>query len=164
MIARTTGFDPAKGDVLGKFILYFVCAGQQSAERLGYSPLPTNLVEASFDAVRQIPGTPTPPPLSKCANPYVQGTFNKTGDTGTQATGPIDDTTGDTTGGGKDTTTDVPIGPTGSTVSAAADPIVYAAAATQIAAGAQGAIGAPVGAQCRPDPAVGVRSALLPVE
>ena len=62
MITRTTGFDPAKGEVLGKFIEYFVCAGQRSAETLGYSPLPPNLVQAAFDAVVDIPGAPKPPP------------------------------------------------------------------------------------------------------
>ena len=33
-------FTAAKGTTLSKFILYFVCAGQQKAAQLGYSPLP----------------------------------------------------------------------------------------------------------------------------
>jgi phosphate ABC transporter phosphate-binding protein len=73
MITQTTGFDPAKGQTLGKFIIYFACDGQQSAEALGYSPLPPNLVEAAFQAVEKIPGAPEPPPLSKCNNPTITG-------------------------------------------------------------------------------------------
>jgi phosphate transport system substrate-binding protein len=72
LITQTTGFDPAKGNVLGKFILYFACDGQQQASLLGYSPLPPNLVQAVFDAVKRIPGAPAPPPLSQCNNPTIQ--------------------------------------------------------------------------------------------
>jgi phosphate ABC transporter phosphate-binding protein len=90
MITRTSGFDPAKGEVLGKFIEYFVCAGQQSAETLGYSPLPENLVQAAFDAVKQIPGAPPPPGLNakECPNPQVTGKFDPGGgQVGTQQPG-----------------------------------------------------------------------------
>lgn len=73
MITQTTGFDEAKGQVLGKFILYFACEGQQKAEVLGYSPLPPNLVQMVFDAVSAIPGAPKPPAMSECANPTVGG-------------------------------------------------------------------------------------------
>ncbi|MGH2772741.1 MAG: substrate-binding domain-containing protein [Actinomycetota bacterium] len=65
--------DAAKGNVLGKFILYFACDGQKSAEALGYSPLPPNLVQADFDAVTKLPGGPTPPPMSECDNPTIEG-------------------------------------------------------------------------------------------
>ena len=40
LITETTGFDPAKGAVLGKWIIYIACAGQKEAAPLGYSPLP----------------------------------------------------------------------------------------------------------------------------
>jgi len=85
MITHTTGFDRAKGEVLGKFIEYFACTGQQKAEQLGYSPLPKNLVATVFDAVRNIPGAPAPPPLtpSGCPNPQITGHFHAgSGDTG----------------------------------------------------------------------------------
>ena len=44
--------------MLGKLIIYFACAGQQKAAPLGYSPLPPNLVQAVFAAVKRIPGAP----------------------------------------------------------------------------------------------------------
>ncbi len=86
MIVRTQGFDPAKGEVLGKFIEYFACAGQQSAERLGYSPMPKNLVAAAFDAVKEIPGAPPPPALTgtACPNPQIKNTFDTQGDVNSQ--------------------------------------------------------------------------------
>ncbi|MDX6523667.1 MAG: phosphate transport system substrate-binding protein, partial [Gaiellales bacterium] len=75
LITHTTGFDRAKGAVLGKWIIYIACAGQQEAAPLGYSPLSPNLVKVVFDAVRRIPGAPTPPPLtaSACPNPTITG-------------------------------------------------------------------------------------------
>jgi phosphate ABC transporter phosphate-binding protein len=71
LITETTGFDPAKGNVLGQWLIYIACEGQQESALLGYSPLPQNLVEAVFDAVRRIPGAPAPPPLSQCDNPTI---------------------------------------------------------------------------------------------
>ncbi len=71
MITQTKGFDPVKGKVLGSFMIYMACDGQQQADVLGYSPLPPNLVEAVFAAVRRVPGAPEPPPLSQCNNPTV---------------------------------------------------------------------------------------------
>jgi phosphate transport system substrate-binding protein len=68
-------FNTDKGAVLGNFILYFVCAGQQKVADLGYSPLPQNLVQFAFDAEQQIPGAPTPPDISQCANPTITGGF-----------------------------------------------------------------------------------------
>ncbi len=70
-ITETKGFDPAKGKVLGEFLLYAACDGQQQAEVLGYSPLPPNLVEVVFNGVRRIPGAPAPPPISECNNPTI---------------------------------------------------------------------------------------------
>jgi phosphate transport system substrate-binding protein len=68
-------FSAEKGDVLGRFILYFLCAGQQKAVQLGYSPLPKNLVQYGFDAEKLIPGAPAPPPIDQCANPTITGAF-----------------------------------------------------------------------------------------
>jgi phosphate transport system substrate-binding protein len=75
LITQTTGFDRAKGAVLGKWIIYIACAGQKEAAPLGYSPLSPNLVKDVFAAVRRIPGAPTPPPLtaSACPNPTITG-------------------------------------------------------------------------------------------
>jgi phosphate transport system substrate-binding protein len=78
MIVPTTTarpFSTEKGDALGRFILYFVCAGQQKAEQLGYSPLPKNLVQIAFDAERRIPGAPAPPAIESCDNPTITGGF-----------------------------------------------------------------------------------------
>jgi phosphate transport system substrate-binding protein len=78
MIAPTTTASPFstdKGAVLGKYILYSVCAGQQKSVQLGYTPLPRNLVQFAFDAEKLIPGAPAPPPMSQCANPAVTGSY-----------------------------------------------------------------------------------------
>jgi hypothetical protein len=73
MITPTAGFDPAKGNVLGGWIIYIACAGQQKAASLGYSPLPPNLIKADFDAVYRIPGHPATPPIdyAHCPNPNL---------------------------------------------------------------------------------------------
>src|SRR5689334_12071098 len=79
MIVPTTTaspFDPDKGATLGRFILYFVCAGQQKAEQLGYAPLPPNLVQNAFTAEQRIPGAPAPPRLQDCHNPTIDGTYD----------------------------------------------------------------------------------------
>lgn len=54
--ALQSGFTSAKGTTLGAFIDYALCAGQQDAPTLGYSPLPINLVEAGMAQVKKIPG------------------------------------------------------------------------------------------------------------
>jgi len=69
-------FTTAKGITLSKFILYMVCAGQQEAAQLGYSPLPENLVQDAFNVVQKIPGHVNPPPINQCDNPTITGTFN----------------------------------------------------------------------------------------
>jgi len=66
-------FSTAKGTTLSKYILYMVCAGQQKAAQLGYSPLPGNLVQAAFNVVLKIPGHVAPPPLNQCDNPNLNG-------------------------------------------------------------------------------------------
>jgi phosphate transport system substrate-binding protein len=76
------GFTTAKGAVLGRFILYLACAGQQEAARLGYSPLTPVLVNGVFAAVRRIPGAPAPPPLSQCDNPTLTSQHGSSGPSG----------------------------------------------------------------------------------
>jgi phosphate ABC transporter phosphate-binding protein len=66
-----------KGNTLGEFAYYFLCEGQQQAPRLGYSPLPINLVEAGLEQVRRIPGvTAQKIDIKKCNNP----TFSASGE------------------------------------------------------------------------------------
>ncbi|MGW4464658.1 phosphate ABC transporter substrate-binding protein PstS [Micromonospora sp. NPDC004704] len=55
-IALESGLTVDKGYTLAKFAYYFLCTGQQSADSLGYSPLPRNLVEAGLRQVERIPG------------------------------------------------------------------------------------------------------------
>ena len=43
-------FNEAKGRTLGAFAYYAMCQAQQQSASLGYSPMPINLVQASFDA------------------------------------------------------------------------------------------------------------------
>lgn len=70
-ITTAPPFTEAKGETLGAFVNYFLCAGQQKAEALGYAPLPGNLVDFGQDALRQIPGAPSPTPLGECDNPAI---------------------------------------------------------------------------------------------
>ncbi|HXW33242.1 MAG TPA: phosphate ABC transporter substrate-binding protein PstS [Acidimicrobiales bacterium] len=49
-------FSLAKGKTLGAFSYYAMCQGQQESAGLGYSPMPINLVEASFQQITKIPG------------------------------------------------------------------------------------------------------------
>ena len=47
-----------------------MCQGQQGSESLGYSPMPINLVEASFDQIRKIPGVVVQDvSIQSCKNP-----------------------------------------------------------------------------------------------
>ncbi|WP_328914175.1 MULTISPECIES: phosphate ABC transporter substrate-binding protein PstS [unclassified Streptomyces] len=64
-------FTQAKGTTLAAFSYYFMCQGQQYAPKLGYSPLPINLVQAGFDQIRRIPGAQT-------QNINVKGCHNPT--------------------------------------------------------------------------------------
>jgi phosphate transport system substrate-binding protein len=64
----------AKGAVLGQFIEFLACQGQQSAEELGYSPLPPNLVNDDFQGIKRIAGAAAPPAsvnATTCNDPYV---------------------------------------------------------------------------------------------
>jgi phosphate transport system substrate-binding protein len=79
LITPTSVIDPAKGLVLGKFLLYVACAGQQEAGLLGYSPLPPQLVNFVFQAINRINGHPPTPDLNtaagraQCPNPTFGG-------------------------------------------------------------------------------------------
>ncbi|MEU6192758.1 substrate-binding domain-containing protein [Streptomyces sp. NPDC047061] len=69
-------FTKEKGKTLGAFSYYFMCQGQQQAPKLGYSPLPINLVQAGFDQIRRIPGVQAQNiNIKNCNNP----TFTTTG-------------------------------------------------------------------------------------
>lgn len=50
------GFTENKGLTLGAFGSYFLCEGQQSADVLGYSPLPVNLVLGAQRQLQKVPG------------------------------------------------------------------------------------------------------------
>ncbi len=110
-------FSAAKGATLGAFAYYFLCDGQKSADVLGYSPLPVNLVKAGLEVVRKIPGVVAQNiNISSCRNPTFSsnGTntlavtapqppaCDKQGATqcGTAAAGTTGGTTGGTTTGG----------------------------------------------------------------
>ena len=65
-------FTTDKGRSLSTYINYFLCGGQQKADVLGYSPLPTNLVQAGFTQVAKIPGNVASPSIASCNNPALQ--------------------------------------------------------------------------------------------
>jgi phosphate transport system substrate-binding protein len=66
-------FSKAKGFVLGRFIGFAACAGQQQMTALGYAPLPENLVQDDFKAIGRLPGgvQPPAPTPANCPNPTI---------------------------------------------------------------------------------------------
>jgi phosphate ABC transporter phosphate-binding protein len=63
-------FNEAKGYTLGAFAYYAMCQAQQDSASLGYSPMPVNLVEASFNQIRKIPGVQVQDiDIATCKNP-----------------------------------------------------------------------------------------------
>jgi ABC-type phosphate transport system substrate-binding protein len=63
-------FNEAKGYTLGAFAYYAMCQAQQQSASLGYSPMPVNLVEASFNQIRKIPGVVVQDiDITTCKNP-----------------------------------------------------------------------------------------------
>ncbi len=63
-------FNEAKGRTLGAFAYYAMCQAQQQSASLGYSPMPINLVEASFEQIRKIPGAVVQDiNITSCKNP-----------------------------------------------------------------------------------------------
>lgn len=65
VIAQTTGFDPAKGEVLARFLCYAITRGQRVdlTEALGYARLSAPLVDLGKTAIAKIPGAP---PWEQC--------------------------------------------------------------------------------------------------
>lgn len=69
-------FTTEKGKTLAAFSYYAMCQGQQYSAALGYSPMPINLVQASFDQITKIPGAVVQNiNIQGCNNP----TFTPTG-------------------------------------------------------------------------------------
>jgi phosphate transport system substrate-binding protein len=63
-------FNEEKGRTLGSFAYYAMCQAQEQSASLGYSPMPINLVQASFDQIRKIPGVVVQDiDITKCRNP-----------------------------------------------------------------------------------------------
>jgi phosphate ABC transporter phosphate-binding protein len=73
--------DTGKGATLSKFILYFLCQGQQEAQPLGYSPLPPNLVQIGYNVNNLIPGGTKvgPATAANCNNPTFHGFLQQNG-------------------------------------------------------------------------------------
>jgi phosphate transport system substrate-binding protein len=69
-------FTAAKGKTLAAFSYYAMCQGQQESASLGYSPMPINLVQASFTQIARIPGAVVQSiNIQSCNNP----TFSPSG-------------------------------------------------------------------------------------
>ena len=80
LMAEQSEIPSSKQAVEAQYVEFLACAGQEAAGKLGYSPLPLNLVQADFDAVGRITGTqPAPPTASNCPDPYITGAFNAGG-------------------------------------------------------------------------------------
>jgi phosphate transport system substrate-binding protein len=63
-------FSEAKGKTLAAFAYYAMCEGQKDIAGVGYSPMPINLVEASFEQIRKIPGAVVQDiNVERCNNP-----------------------------------------------------------------------------------------------
>lgn len=63
-------FNEAKGRTLSAFAYYAMCQGQQQSASLGYSPMPINLVNASFEQIRKVPGAEVQNiNVAQCDNP-----------------------------------------------------------------------------------------------
>lgn len=63
-------FNEQKGKTMGAFSYYAMCQAQEQSASLGYSPMPINLVKASFDQIRKIPGVVAQNiDVSSCKNP-----------------------------------------------------------------------------------------------
>ena len=63
-------FTKDKGTTLAAFSYYAMCQGQQESASLGYSPMPMNLVQASFTQIAKIPGAVVQDiNLQSCDNP-----------------------------------------------------------------------------------------------
>ena len=111
LVTQTSGLSADKGKALSQFVLFLACQGQQSAARLGYTPLPPELISLDFAAASKMNGhvaVPSEINAQTCPNPIVTGDFANVGgppilgapsDGG--ATVVIGGGAGGTTGGGK---------------------------------------------------------------
>jgi phosphate transport system substrate-binding protein len=80
VMAEKAEIPAAKQQEEADFVQFIACKGQQSADALGYSPLPPNLVQADYDAIGRITGTPLPAPTAaNCDNPYLTGQLQLVG-------------------------------------------------------------------------------------
>jgi ABC-type phosphate transport system substrate-binding protein len=72
-------FNTNKGYTLSTWLKYVLCGAQQTAARLGYSPLPGNLVTGGFIQFNHIPGHISSIPtsqLNNCNNPTYHNGIN----------------------------------------------------------------------------------------
>jgi phosphate transport system substrate-binding protein len=71
----------AQGAELAAFITFVACLGQVNMAKLGYSPIPPNLVVDDFQAAGRLMGgtSPPPPTAANCPNPYITGTLQPVG-------------------------------------------------------------------------------------
>jgi phosphate transport system substrate-binding protein len=115
--------DTGKGATLSKFILYFLCQGQQEAQPLGYSPLPPNLVQLGYNVNNLIPGGTKvgQATAANCNNPTFHGFLAQNGIGVPSIVGHGGNGGGGPTGGGPGSSTTTP-GQTSSTTAAAAGP------------------------------------------
>ena len=116
LITQEGQTNPGVGVVLGDFVQFIACQGQETAGALGYTPIPPNLVVDDFTAVNRIAGaTQLPSPnKSNCPNPYLTGTLTLPGEPiqigtpgasgATSSSGTGSATVSGTTGGGAGTT------------------------------------------------------------
>lgn len=144
-LAIEGNFTVDKGLTLAEFVSYFLCEGQQSAEVLGYSPLPVNLASAGLEQAQRIPGgNPKNKTIASCNNPtFSPDGTNKLANEAPQPQacdkqGADQCLTG--TGGAADTVTADSSGNPSSAATAASAAAAAAGAAGAVAAG--GAVGA----------------------
>jgi len=82
LVTQTAGLSADKGKALSQFVLFLACQGQQSASRLGYTPLPPELISLDFAAASKMNGhVPVPAEINAqtCPNPIVTGEFANVG-------------------------------------------------------------------------------------
>ena len=58
-LAPNAGFDPAKGATLARFLCWALTGGQAAAAALRHAPLPSDMTNVGFEAIRRIPGAPS---------------------------------------------------------------------------------------------------------
>ncbi len=116
LVTQEGQMNKAKGAVLGQFVEFLACQGQQSAQSLGYSPLPPNLVNDDFAGIKRIDGA-APPPSSvnatTCNDPYVSLFGGSSPGGGGTSPGGGGSTTSGTTPGGQSTSGTNPGGESG---------------------------------------------------